>query len=67
MSDMQSIAVLIYALESEDVRAVKERDSSSRGASLVGSIPTLRIRVSPHPLQVGPLQFRVSAYQKTQS
>ena len=41
---------------SEDVRAVKERDSSSRGASLVGSIPTLRIRASPRPLQVGPTQ-----------
>ena len=43
--------------QSEDVRAVKERDSSSRGASLVGSIPTLRIEVSLHLLQVRPLQF----------
>ena len=43
--------------QSEDVRAVKERDSSSRGASLVGSIPTLRIEASLRLLQVRPTQM----------
>ncbi len=42
---IQSLSILAEPAFSEDVRAVKERDSSSRGASLVGSIPTLRIRV----------------------
>jgi len=35
----------------EDVRVVKERDSSSRGASRKGSIPFLRIEVRHHLLQ----------------
>ena len=58
----------VVRYESEDGRAVKACDSSSHGAIFVGSSPTPRIllykRASLRPLQVRPLQFLYSAYQK---